>query len=143
MMSRHILIATDGSELAEKAVVTGLQLAKGLGAKVTALTVSEPWAFAQACHGAVPVPFDAFERAICETATRTRLKGLLSNRTWSARRCTSKASAAEGILAIAKSRGCDLIVMASHGRRGLQRLLLGSQAVRVLSCSPMAVLVCK
>ena len=92
---------------------------------------------------AFPVPFDAFERAICEAATRTRLKGLLSNRTWSARRCTSKAFAAEGILETAKSRGCDLIVMASHGRRGLELLLLGSQAVRVLSCRPMAVHVCK
>jgi nucleotide-binding universal stress UspA family protein len=50
---------------------------------------------------------------------------------------------AEGILATAKTKDCDLIVMASHGRRGVARLLLGSQAVEVLTLSPIPVLVCR
>ncbi|MGE0850363.1 MAG: universal stress protein [Hyphomicrobiaceae bacterium] len=51
--------------------------------------------------------------------------------------------AAEGILQAAKTRGCDLIVLASHGRRGFERALLGSQASRVLTHSSVPVLICK
>jgi nucleotide-binding universal stress UspA family protein len=51
--------------------------------------------------------------------------------------------AAEGIIETAKARGCDLIVMASHGRRGLARVLLGSQAMRVLTMSTVPVLICR
>jgi nucleotide-binding universal stress UspA family protein len=50
---------------------------------------------------------------------------------------------AEGIVLTAKDRGCDLIVMASHGRRGISRILLGSQAVRVLTHAPVPVLICR
>jgi nucleotide-binding universal stress UspA family protein len=50
---------------------------------------------------------------------------------------------AEGIIEAAKERGCDLIVMASHGRRGISKLLLGSQATEVVTLSPVAVLVCR
>ena len=50
---------------------------------------------------------------------------------------------AEGIVATAKDKGCDLIVMASHGRRGLSRVLLGSQAVSVLTHSTIPVLICR
>jgi len=52
-------------------------------------------------------------------------------------------SPAEGIIATAKSRECDLIVMSSHGRRGLARVLLGSQATRVLTLSSVPVLICR
>jgi nucleotide-binding universal stress UspA family protein len=50
---------------------------------------------------------------------------------------------AEGIIEAAKERGCDLIVMASHGRRGISRVLLGSQAMKVVTLSPIPVLVCR
>src|SRR5262249_56486246 len=69
-MYKHILIATDGSELAEKAVEAGLGLAKGLGARVTAVTVSEPWAIARTCHGSAAVPFDAYESSAAQEATQ-------------------------------------------------------------------------
>jgi nucleotide-binding universal stress UspA family protein len=142
---RHILIATDGSELADKAVVVGLELAKGLRARATAITVSEPWVAARTCHGAVAVPFDAFEKAACETATKT-LASVDELAKQLDVECTTlhiKDRVAEGILQTAKSRDCDLIVMASHDRRGLERLLLGSQAARVLTHSPVPVLICK
>jgi nucleotide-binding universal stress UspA family protein len=69
-MYKHILIATDGSGLAEKAVIAGLALAKGIGAKVTAVTVSEPWAAAPTRVGAAAVPFDAYEKAAGEAASK-------------------------------------------------------------------------
>ena len=144
-MYKHILIATDGSELAEKAVAAGLELAKGLGARATTVTVSEPWAIARTCHGSVGVPFDAYESAAAGEAA----KALASARRLASElgvECATvhiKEHTTEGILQAAENRGCDLIVMASHGRRGISRLVLGSHATRVLTNSSVPVLICK
>jgi len=144
-MYQHILIATDGSDLAQKAVDMGLHLAKAHRARVTVITASEPWSVAQSSQGSLTVPFDAYERAAASEAGKIlaaagRLAAQLDVE------CTAlhvKEHPAEGILQTARSRGCDLIVMASNGRRGLSRLMLGSQAVRVLAQSVMPVLICK
>jgi nucleotide-binding universal stress UspA family protein len=144
-MYRHILIATDGSQLAEKAVLAGLTLAKDVGAKATAVTVSEPWATARTCHGSVVVPFDAYETASAEAASKSFASVCDLAKRFEVECATVhvKDQPAEGILQVASSRGCDLIVMASHGRRGLSRLILGSHATRVLTHSPVPVLICK
>ena len=144
-MYRHILIATDGSKLSEKAVRAGLELAKGFHAKATAVTVSEPWAAARTCHGAVVFPFDAFERAAGETAAKilSAVDRIAKDMDVKCATVHVKDYAAEGILQAAKTRGCDLIVLASHGRRGFERALLGSQASRVLTHSSVPVLICK
>jgi len=144
-MYKHILIATDGSDLAEKAVNAGLTLAKLHRAKATAMTASEPWAAAPTNQGTLTVPFDAYEQAAAAAAARIlacvrKLANQLDVE------CTTvhiKDHPADGILQAAKARGCDLIVMASNGRRGLSRLVLGSQATRVLTYSPVPVLICK
>jgi nucleotide-binding universal stress UspA family protein len=144
-MYKHVLIATDGSGLAEKAVAAGLALAKHSGAKVTAVTVSERWAAARTCHGSLAVPFDAYEKAAGEAASKI-LASVSEFAKQQDAECATvhvKESPADGILQVAKNRGCDLIVMASHGRRGLSRLILGSQATRVLTYSPVPVLICK
>ena len=144
-MYKHILIATDGSQLAEKAVSAGLTLAKGVGAKATAVTVSEPWATARTCDGSVVVPFDAYETAAAEAATKSlaSVKNLAMQLNIECVTVHVKEQTAEGILQVANNRGCDLIVMASHGRRGFARLILGSHATRVLTHSPVPVLICK
>jgi nucleotide-binding universal stress UspA family protein len=140
-MYKHVLIATDGSELAEKAVVAGLELAKGLGAKVTAVTVSEPWPMSRTCPAAV----DAYETSAAQEAmTALASAGKLAREL--AVECEAvhiKEHTTEGILQVAANRGCDLIVMASHGRRGVSRLILGSHATRVLTYSAIPVLICK
>jgi nucleotide-binding universal stress UspA family protein len=145
-MYKHILIATDGSELAAKAVTAGLELAKQLGAKATAVTATEPWAAVVSGEAAFGFPPDEYEKAAAHTAGR-----VLSAVSDAARRigidCATLHARdqypAEGILEVAKANGCDLIVMASHGRRGLSRLLLGSEAVRVLTHSTVPVLICR
>jgi nucleotide-binding universal stress UspA family protein len=108
-MYKHILIATDGSELAEKAVAAGLALAKGLGAKATAITVSEPWAAARTCHGSVAVPFGAYENAAAQAASKTlAFVGDLARRLDI--ECATvhvKEHTTEGILQAACNRGCD------------------------------------
>jgi nucleotide-binding universal stress UspA family protein len=144
-MYRNILIATDGSALSEKAVTTGLALAKGFRAKATVVTVSAAWAAARTCHGSVAVPFDAYERAAGEAASKILASVGEVAKQLDAECVTVhvKGNTAEGILEFAKNGGCDLIVMASHGRHGLSRLFLGSQATRVLTSSTVPVLICK
>jgi nucleotide-binding universal stress UspA family protein len=143
-MYRHILIATDGSELAGKAVAAGLALAKELKSKVTAVTATEPWS-AMASEPALVFPIEDYERAAAEAGMRI-LAGVAAAAEQAGVACETlrvNNFPAEAIVETAKARGCDLIVMASHGRRGLSKLLLGSQATRVLTLSTVPVLVCR
>jgi len=145
-MYKHILIATDGSELAAKAVDAGLGLAKQLGAKATAVTATEPWAALVSGEAAFGFPPDEYEKAAAFTAARV-LAGVTEAAARVGVACATLHAKdqypAEAILEAAKTHGCDLIVMASHGRRGLTRLLLGSEAVRVLTSSTVPVLICR
>src|SRR5262245_10328994 len=120
-MYKHILIATDGSELAGKAVATGLALAKELKAKVTAVTVTEPWPAMAMGDPALTFPIDDYEKAAAENATRI-LAAVSSAAKDAGMPCETMRVTdfpAEGIVETAKAKGCDLIVMSSHGRRGL------------------------
>jgi nucleotide-binding universal stress UspA family protein len=145
-MYKHILIATDGSELAQKAVEQGLDLAKSLGAKVTAVIVTAPWPVAEAGGVMVESPIKDYEAAVASEANRvlTPVRQLADKLGVA---CTAvhvpDQYPAEGIVEQATAKGCDLIVMASHGRRGLAKFVLGSQATRVLTYSTVPVLICK
>ena len=148
-MYKHILIATDGSELAEKAEATGLELAKALNAKVTAVTVTESWdalSMAALAERSVSNPVADYEDCMATAASRILWRvGEAAKKMQVA--CAplhvKDRQPAEGIIETAKEKGCDLIVMASHGRRGFSRILLGSQATKVVSLSPVPVLVCR
>jgi nucleotide-binding universal stress UspA family protein len=144
-MYTHILIATDGSDLAVKAVTAGLELGKQLKAKVTAVTCIEPWTTMMTGEPTFSFPIEEYEKAAAENATKILAKVSEAARAAGVDCATVHVEdfPAEGIIATAKSRGCDLIVMASHGRRGLARVLLGSQAMRVLTQSTVPVLVCR
>jgi nucleotide-binding universal stress UspA family protein len=147
-MYTNILIATDGSELAQKAVDHGLSLARKLGSKVTVMTASEPFpVYAMGGEfGAVAAQIDweAYREG-----NRQLAAGILDRAKKSAEKSGVQIETlhvedmrpAEAIIDTAKERGCNLIVMASHGRRGLSRLLLGSQTVEVLTYSQLPVLV--
>lgn len=145
-MYQHLLIATDGSELAQKAVTEGLALAKELKAAVTAVTVTEPLMSMYAGEGAIALPIEDLESAARASAEEI-LAGVSLASKQSGVQCVAMhvkgQFPAEGIVETAKAIKCDLIVMASHGRRGLAKLFLGSQATRVLSLSPIPVLICK
>jgi nucleotide-binding universal stress UspA family protein len=146
-MYKHILLPTDGSELAHKAVRQGLELAKALNAKVTVVTVSAPWPVGETGGGmVVAVPIAEYDSAVAKEASRVLLQaGNLAKEIGV--ECTTlhvpNQFPAEGIVEQANARGCDLIVMASHGRRGLAKFMLGSQATRVLAYSTVPVLICK
>jgi nucleotide-binding universal stress UspA family protein len=145
-MYQHLLIATDGSELAGKAVDQGLALAKELGAKVTAVTVTEPLASMIAGEAVYPTLIDDYDRAMELGAKR-----ILATVREAAEKIgvtfegvyLKEHYPADAIVEAAKARACDLIVMASHGRSGVAKLLMGSQAAKVLTYSTIAVLVCR
>lgn len=144
-MYKHILVATDGSELAEKGVAAGLALAQVLKAKVTAVTATEPWTAMMPGEAAVAFPVEEYEKAGAENAARilSAVSTMARSQGVPCETVHVNGFPAEAIVETAKAKECDLIVMASHGRRGLSKLLLGSQATRVLTLSSMPVLVCR
>ncbi|MDB5569259.1 MAG: universal stress protein [Hyphomicrobiales bacterium] len=146
-MHDHMLIAVDGSELADKAAVYAFSLARKLGARVTAVVVTEAWSvleMAQKAQLGQKHPIESYEDVMAKSAQHVldRVTGYAAE---AGVPCTGvhvrDESPAEAIVAAADERGCDLIVMASHGRRGLNRLLLGSQTARVLALTKTPVLV--
>ena len=144
-MFKHILIPTDGSPVANKAVKAGIELAKVLGARVTAyyatealqLMYVEGYAFDQKM-------IDGLERRAREAGQkRVDVIGKLAKA--AGVNCTSVVTTAftpyEGIIQAARKQKCDVIFMASHGRRGISRLLMGSVTQKVLSHSKIPVVV--
>jgi nucleotide-binding universal stress UspA family protein len=145
-MFTHLLLATDGSELAAKAVTAGLTLARDLKARVTTVTATEPWS-AMVSGDDLPFtfPIAEYEKAAAESAAHILAKVAEEAGRFGLDCETVHVTdfPADAIIATAKARGCDLIVMASHGRRGVARLLLGSQASKVLTLSTIPVLICR
>ena len=143
-MYKHILIAFDGSELAEKAMRQALELAKTAGAKVTALYVWMPWSSIAVREIAVMFPPEEYE-ANAIKASNAQLQRVTDTARSLGVPCETKtASEAQpykSIVDAATADGCDLIVMGSHGRRGLSGLLLGSVTNKTLSHAHVPVLV--
>jgi nucleotide-binding universal stress UspA family protein len=146
-MYKHILIATDGSELAGRALAHGLALAKEVKAPVTLVTVTQPWSAFDMAHKVREGnrdPMHQFEE-IAAASARAILDAARQKAQTAGVACelvhVPDQHPAEGIIATAEKNGCDLIVMASHGRRAVGRLLLGSQAVEVLAHSKVPALI--
>jgi nucleotide-binding universal stress UspA family protein len=141
-MYKNILIATDGSPLATHAAKQGIALAKAVGAKVTAVNVTEPF------HWFAPnLPADAqpaYVQGMQQVAARAL--GVVADAAKSAGVSCEMAHIEaehpyEAIIETATSKHCDLIVMASHGRSGVSAVILGSQTLKVLTHSKIPVLV--
>jgi nucleotide-binding universal stress UspA family protein len=146
-MYKHILIATDGSELATKGLEHGLALAKPLSAKVTVLTVTEPLrteAAQAAIAGGADDPFGRYDQQINQNM-KERYKSIEQRASQYGITVDLQHEIdefpAEAITRVVKLKDCDLIVMSSHGRRGIQKLLLGSQTSEVLVKTIVPVLV--
>jgi nucleotide-binding universal stress UspA family protein len=147
-MYKKMLIATDGSELAARGLEHGLKLAKLVGAEVTILTVTEPAAVVGAGYASIagtmidPMPEliqaqeDAAKQVLSTAEAAAQAAGVTVKT-----RLIDNSFPAEGIVAAAEEISADLIVMGSHGRRGIGRLLLGSQTSNVLAHSKVPVLV--
>ena len=148
-MYKHLLVPTDGTPLSLKAARTAAQLAKRVGAKITAIYVIPPFTPPTQAEGfAFIAAYSVKEyeagmrkhaaKALAKVqaaanAEKVKFDGLSNfhNNPW------------EAIIKAARAKRCDLIVMASHGRRGLAGLLLGSETQKVLTHSKVPVLVCR
>jgi len=143
-MYKHILIPTDGSELSKKAVDQGIGLAKALNAKVTVVTVSEPFHVFAVEPGMVTDTPDEYKKRIAAVAAKY-LEAAKDAATTAGVPCdvvqVEHEHPYETIIDTARKRGCDAIVMASHGRRGVSAVVLGSETVKVLTHSNIPVVV--
>ncbi len=143
-MFKHILISTDGSPLANKAAKAGVALAHALGAKVTAYCALEElqpiyvegYAFAQKMiDGIEDSARQAGQKRVDAIGKMAKAAGVPFASV------VTKAYPSEGIIAVARNRKCDVIFMASHGRRGLSKLIMGSVTQQVLTHSKIPVVV--
>jgi nucleotide-binding universal stress UspA family protein len=145
-MFKHILIPTDGSKLSKEAAEAGVRLAAALGARVTAFFAAPP-ATPVVYRGIVPAGLTTPEkhRKMIQKMSAEYLGAVENAARKAGVRCdpvtVTSDFPAESILATAKKRGCDLVFMASRGRRGLSGVLLGSQTQKVLAEAKVPVLV--
>jgi nucleotide-binding universal stress UspA family protein len=144
IMHKHILIPTDGSELSGKAVDYGMALAKSVNAQVTVLTVTAPFhvfAVEPSLITDTPEQYEKNAAAIAERhLNAARLSATAAGVTCKTMHVVHEQTY-RAIIEIAAKNSCDLIVMASHGRRGVSVLLLGSETTKVLTHSTIPVLV--
>ena len=143
-MFKHILLPTDGSELSEAAIQEGIQFAKGINAEVTGFHVILPFHVFSLRTGVLGDTKEQYER---------QAKGQAEQFVGVIKKAAEKAGVScdtdyvtsshpyEMIIKAAEKKGCDLIMMASHGRRGLQGLLIGSETHKVLTHTKIPVLV--
>lgn len=145
-MYNHILIPTDGSELSKMALYEGIALAKALGARVTVVTVTTPFHV-----------FSTSPSMVTDTPEqyRQRIAALAGQYLDVAKNIAAAAGVTcdlvhleheqpyQAIIDTAQDRACDAILMASHGRRGISAILLGSETLKVLTHSAIPVIVCR
>jgi nucleotide-binding universal stress UspA family protein len=141
---KNILIPTDGSDLAAKAVEQGVLFAKEIGAKITAVTVTEPFHMLSAKPSQLeytPIEYKKHaesyaNKVLGAVAAAAKSAGVACDMLH-----TEHEQVYQAIVEAAEARKCDLIVMASHGRRGVSAVVLGSETVKVLTHSKIPVLV--
>ena len=142
-MYRHILIPTDGSELAEHGLAHGLALAKFLGAKVSVIFVLEPFSelsgrFLEAVATYAALRKEQATSVLERVANAAKAAGVSCETIE-----VENGQPHQAIIAAAEEKGCDLIVMSSHGRSGLSMVLIGSVTNKVLALAKTPVLVCQ
>ena len=143
-MFKHILLPTDGSSLSEVAIQKGIQFAKAIGARITGFYVLQPYHFFSAGSGMVSDSKETWE-ADSRTGAQDFLAAISKAAKESGVTCDCVSEKGDhpyaAIVRAAETRGCDLIMMASHGRRGVQALLIGSETNKVLTHTKIPVLV--
>ncbi len=150
-MFKHILLPTDGSKLSDKVVKQAIKMAKAMGAKITAIHVmpdyaryvSERYNVPAAIAAPVKRKYKEEAAALSEEILDQVCAAGAAAGVDCARVSVTGDSPYEAIIKQATVSGCDLIVMASHGRKGLQSMLLGSETQKVLVYSKIPVLVCR
>lgn len=144
-MFKNICVATDGSPASEHAASLAIGLARANGGRVTSVYVVDPYPFLMV-GDSNPMGFQSYMTAAQTLADKANAKvvslGVEGGEPVLVQtRVVEDAGASAGILHTAQNEGCDLIVLGSHGRSGIRRLMLGSVSGRVVAESPVPVLV--
>lgn len=143
-MFKHILIPTDGSDLSNIAASNGVQFAKEIGARITGVTVTTPYHYVTANTMQVVQTQEQFEHEM-QHVTQRNLQFLQREAEVRGVPCDLIGAISdhpyEEIVHTAEQQGCDVIFMASHGRRGIRALLMGSETHKVLTHTRIPVLV--
>lgn len=143
-MFKSILLPTDGSQLSERATQTAIEFAKIHGARMTAVSVVQPLPFVPLADAAVMPDAGLFERE-ARRNFQAGLDKVLAAASAAGVECDAVLGEAmnpyEVIVKTAEERHCDIILMASHGRKGLNKLFLGSETQKVLAHTHLPVLV--
>lgn len=143
-MFKKILVPTDGSPLSEKSAKAALEFAAAHGAGVVGLAVAEVYPFMLMPEAGAMVDLSTYEELQDKSAQQAmeRLSAMATDAKVSCEVVSTRGvHPYEEIINTAKAKGCDLIWMGSHGRKGLDKLLLGSETQRVLSHSTIPVMV--
>jgi nucleotide-binding universal stress UspA family protein len=143
-MFNHLLVPTDGSSLSTKAARAAVEFAKAVGARITALSVAEPYPYSALAESAYLPDQSRYEKEMQDHARRfvTEVAELASAAGVPCEtRVALSFSPYEEIAATAKDLGCDAIFMASHGRKGINRLFVGSETQKVLAHTTLPVMV--
>ena len=143
-MFKRILVPTDGSKLSEQAIKKAIEFAKAISANVVGVTVSEPFHIF-ALDPLMATNNEPLYQAECEKRAARYLRVIDKAAQAAGVNCSGhhvfSAQPYQAIIAIAMANQCDLIAMASHGRKGVSALLLGSETTKVLTHSSVPVLV--
>ena len=143
-MFNTILIPTDGSELSARAIHAAIAFAKANRSKVVGIAVSQPMPFYPMAEGAALIDAGAYQEQMRQLASKDvrQVADAAAAEAVPCATCTAESSNPyEEIVSAAQKYGCDLIFMASHGRKGLSRLFVGSETQKVLAHTTIPVLV--
>ena len=144
-MMKNILLPTDGTPFCEKAIRYGVALAKASGASVTGVTVTAPMrkSISEGLSDTIREAIAANRKLEVDAALATVTRIASDSGVACSTIAMEDEHVYQGIIDAAKAKGCDLIVMASHGRRGLAAVVVGSETQKVLTHSTVPVLVCR
>ena len=143
-MFKTILVPTDGSDRSDKAINTAVDYARNCGASIIGISVAEPYPFSPLAESSMAIDPSLYEENV-RTLAEQHVKKISDAATVAGVPCQTATvlsfSPDEEIITAAKTYGCDVIFMASHGRSGISRMFLGSKTQKVLANSTIPVLV--
>ena len=146
-MYKKILLPIDGSDISAQTANSGISFARQIGAEIVVLNVTQPFSTLVGFDGVAAsyAISDADYEELARKEAEEYLKPVLDRAETAGVKATSSIvsnyNVADGIVEAAKDNGCDLIYIATHGRSGLSRLLLGSVTTKVIQLAPVSVLV--
>jgi nucleotide-binding universal stress UspA family protein len=139
-MYKTILVPTDGSALSDKAIRTAVEFAQLTGARLVGVSVAEPYPYSPMSEGAITIDASAYQEKMTDIA-KLNVQKIADAASAANVICETHVRQSFSPYDVANLQGCDIVIMASHGRTGLNKLFLGSETQKVMAHSMLPVLV--